>query len=269
LSNSLIEEGICPGSERFLKTLGLQLNVTMDHQVRDLFSSNFPILLIGEHPSFLGFDFFAVAASTADIPNHSGKLYFLGWLLAQGIIPGFHPWMFPITVTPEEFGPLPTNEHRFGPFTDWVQACAPQISGYQSARFNAKSLRSFTQSWMNGNRVLIFPDGGPVTVPHWRSGLGRVLIQAKKVAKQRPSFDLYILFFRVEGADDRLLLNPPILSRYHLLRLFFRPKRKSIVVRYGIPMRLKEIGKTLSSQSPRAIVESLQKKYKQQLGENP
>ena len=266
LSNSLSKEGIAKGCRNFLDTLGIQLRVFMEPKSRDILSRHLPVLLVGEHPSSFGFDFFAVAASLADISFPEDNLFFLGWLLVQGIIPGFRQWMFPITVTHEEFGFRPQPNNRFGFFTDWVQTCALKISRYASARFNAKSLDRLCRSWIDGNRIVIFPDGGPTTLPHWRSGLGHMLIQAAKTVKQDALEKFYILFFRTEGANDRLLLNPPIFSRYHLVRLLLKPKRQSIVVYYGSPFPFADIQKMMSRMKSKSVSEMLHKEYQKQIG---
>lgn len=263
LNEDIKKKGIFEGSKRFLEKLGLQLKVVINRDAKNFLSKNFPLLLIGEHPSALGFDFFALAASMADISNRTDNFHFLGWLLARGIIPSFQSWIFPVSVTAEEFGTPPKNHGHFGPFADWVQACALPINRYQSARFNKTSIKAFAQSWINGNRVLLFPDGGTAALPVWRPGLGWIVIEAVKNLRESQR-DFYILFFRVEGANDRMVLNPPLIARYHPFRLIFRPKRKSMVVRYGTPIHLNELQSTFFNMKPMAVTELLQKMYKEQ-----
>ncbi len=264
LNEDIKEKGIFEGSKRFLEKLGLQLKVVINRDAKNFLSKDFPLLLVGEHPSALGFDFFALAASMAEISNRTDNFRFLGWLLARGIIPSFQSWIFPVSVTKEEFGIPSKNPGHFGPFADWVQACALPIDRYQSARFNTTSIKTFAQSWINGNHVLLFPDGGATALPVWRPGLGWIVTEVVKTLEQKSRRDFYILFFRVEGADDRMVLNPPFIARYHPFRLIFRPKRKSIVVRYGIPIHLNELQNTFSHMKPKAIAELLQKMYKRQ-----
>ena len=264
LDKDIKEKGIFEGSKRFLGKLGLQLKIVINRDVRDFLSKDFPFLFVGEHPSALGFDFFAFTASMADIYYKTDNFRFLGWLLARGIIPSFERWILPVSVTPDEFEKPSKNQGHFGPFADWVQACALPIDRHQSARFNKISIKTFVQSWVDGNRVLLFPDGGATTLPVWRPGLGWIVIETIKNLKQKSQRDFYVLFFRVEGADDRLVLNPPIIARYHPFRLLFRPKRKSIVVKYGIPVRLNELQSTLSHMTPQAVAELFQRMYKKQ-----
>ena len=182
--------------------------------------------------------------------------------MVQGIIPGLSEWMFPITVTQGEFSGE-KSEERFGPFKNWVQTCAPNISRYRSARFNLASLNRLVKAWTAGKRIVIFPDGGPYQVNQWRSGLGRVIRSASEITPKKALRRLNIVFFKVEGADDRLILNPPILSRFNLIRLLNRPRDMEVIVRYGVPFALETLLDKIGRMKSNAISAFLQEEYRE------
>jgi hypothetical protein len=138
----------------------------------------------------------------------------------------------------------------------WV----PEANRRQAIDITASSLDKAADHWLNGGQIVIFPDTG-IKGSEWFYGIGRIVLKVLDRLKADEESDPYILFFRLEGASDLLILNRPFMSHHHLARLMLLGNHSNITVCYQKYIRLRDYLDAFSSMDKASLTSYLQKEY--------
>ncbi len=84
-SDQIEDKGVAIAASDLFRRMGVQLRVTLSPEVRAILEKKPPLLLVGDHPSPLGFDFLAVAASLVDFWRDKSEPRLLAVAMVSGI----------------------------------------------------------------------------------------------------------------------------------------------------------------------------------------
>lgn len=214
LDRQILTEGLAEASRRALDRLGLTVERVLPAETRAFLEGGGGVLLAGDHPAF-ALDLLAVSACLSpQLP--ADRLRFQGLHLLAGLGPGFASCLFPVTITRAASDRIEQRRHRYtdqgGPPASVLKTFMPDLSREEAARRTRRALRQLVDYWVTGGSVIVFPGGGGGAGAPWYPSLGRLIADALT----RPDHArAAVVFFYLEGADDRLLWRPPLVSPYH------------------------------------------------------
>jgi hypothetical protein len=257
-SDEIEDKGVRTASAALFQKMGVRLKVILPPQIDSILMKKTPIMLVGEHPSKLGFDFFAVAASLAGFRWGKTEPRLLALPSTIGICPGLRSIAFPVVQTQHSTMQLLTSEG--GQPEELAQLWVPEAKRRQSMDITSSSLDKAANHWLDGGHVVIFPDTG-LKGSDWFYGIGRIVLNVLDKLKANGEADPYILFFHLEGAKDLLILNYPFMSHFHPARLMLLGKDGNITVRYHKLLRIRDYQDTFLSMDKGVLTRYLQREY--------
>jgi hypothetical protein len=257
-SEEIENKGIAAASVDLLRKTGVRLKVDLTPQVRSILEKKHPILLAGEHPSYFGFDLFAIAVSLLDFWQDKNEPRLLALAMTTGICPGLQHSVFPIAFPRDRMVQFLARE--LGNPERLARAWAPEFDRQQALYITNSSLDEMVNYWLGGGHILIFPDGG-VKDRHWFFGIGRIILETLRRLDRDSDVDPYILFFCLKGAKDYLILNRPFVSSIQPARLILLGKKKEITIRYQRFLRLRDYQDTFLAMNKTTLTYYLQKEY--------
>jgi hypothetical protein len=264
-SDDIEQHGLLGGMRRALERFGIHVTTRVSDEARRLFESDQPILFTGNHPCLWGPDLWSVAAALDQLCPKRRDFMFLTWTLVPALCPGVGPYSAPVVVTSRRFERFTHDERAIADdrplgseelFRGWT----PDLPSAYTRRENHQALANMARQWLEGRHVLIFPTGGAGTKALWFAGIGRVARLAGAQLDSRAP-DPHILFFRLKGAHDFMLLRPPFLSRWHPARALsiFYPTR--VEVEFGEAFRLRDWRDRFLAMTDRQVARFLQGRF--------
>jgi len=257
-SDEIEDRGVRNASATLFQKMGVRLKVILPPQIESILTKKTPIMLVGEHPSKLGFDFFAIAASLARFCWSKTEPRLLALPSTIGICPGLRSVAFPVVQTQGSTMQLLTSEG--GQPKELAQLWVPEAQRRQAMNITSSSLDKAADHWVDGGHVVIFPDTG-LKGSEWFYGVGRIVLKVLDKLKADNESDPYILFFNLEGARDFLILNYPFMSHLNPARLMLLGKNGNITVRYQKLLRIRDYQNTFSEMDKGMLTHYLQKEY--------
>ncbi len=174
-SDQIEDKGVAVAAADLFRRMGVRLKVNLAPQVRSILEKRHPLLLVGEHPSRLGFDFFAVAASLANFWRGKVEPRLIAAPSVTGICPGLRYSAFPVVTTREK--EIKKLSVEGGQPEVLAKTWAPEADRYQAYYITTSSLDEAVDYWMDGGNVVLFPDNG-IRGGKWFFGIGRIILEA-------------------------------------------------------------------------------------------
>jgi len=264
-SDEIARHGFFHGCRREVERFRIALEVTVSDPARRLFESGAPILFTGSHPCLWGPDLWAVAAALDTLCPGRRDFLFLTWTLVTALCPALGPYSAPVVVTSRDFDRFTHDERHVADDRPMgaealFREFTPDVPVPASRRANYQALRRMARHWLDGGHALIFPTGGAGTRALWFSGIGRVARFASEMLDGHAP-DPHIVFFRLEGAHDFLMLAPPLLAPWHPARLLALGRRRRIAIHFDQVLRLHDWRERFLGMTNRAVARFLQKEF--------
>jgi len=267
-SDHIAEHGFFKGARIEIDRFNIALETEVSPEAQRLFDSGEPVLFVGNHPCIWGPDLWAVGASLEKLcPTRRGFII-LTWTLVPAICPGMAPWSAQVIITARDIDRFTHDELGVAddrPAGDEAlfRAFSPDIPNPRSREITYENLQNMARQWLEGEHAIIFPTGGAGTKARWFSGVGRVVRFGAEMLDAATPSDPHILFFRLEGASDFLMFAPPLLSRWHplrVLRWIFTSGR--IRVSFGESFRLRDYRERFLGMKNREVARFLEERFR-------
>jgi len=259
-SDQVEDKGVSAAATDLFRRMGVRLKVSLPPQVRLILEKKHPTLLVGEHPSRLGFDFFAVAASLMNFWRNKAEPRLIALPSTIGICPGLRNIAFPVVMTRQQELRVVTSEG--GQPQMLAKLWVPEVDRRQAHDITTISLDEAIDYWLSGGHVVLFPDSG-VKGGKWLLGIGRIILEALQRLDKNNHVDPHIVFFHLKGAKDILIVNPPFMSRFHPAHVALGGNRGNVTVKYQKFFSLREYEPIFSSMNKQTLTYYLQQQYQQ------
>ncbi len=257
-SDDIEGNGVADASANLFRQMGVRLQVELAPQARSILEDKHPILLVGEHPANMGFDYFAVAASLAGFWQDKTEPRLLAIAMTTGMCPGLRHSVFPTVTTRDKEIQFLADE--IGARRKLVPFWAPEVERERALYITTHSMDEAVSYWLNGGHILIFPDAGRRD-KKWFPGIGRIVLEALRGLDREGDVDPYILFFYLKGAKDYLMLNRPFVSRAHPARLILLGKKREITIRHQELFRLRDYRDMFLAMNKATLTAYLEREY--------
>jgi len=259
-SDQIEDRGVAAAAADLFHRMGVRLRVNLAPEVRSILEKRHPLLLVGEHPSRLGFDFFAVAASLGNFWRGKVEPRLIAVPSAMGICPGLRCSAFPVVTTREK--EIKKLTVKGGQPEVLAKAWAPTVDRYYAYYITTSSLDEAVNYWLDGGNIVLFPDNG-IKGGKWFFGIGRIILEALQRLGAENQTDPHILFFHLKGANDILIANPPFMPRFHLVRVILAGNKRSVTVQYQKFFSLRNYRHLFSGMDKQTLAHYLQQQYGQ------
>jgi len=265
-SGEIEDNGVAAASADLFRKMGIRLQIELTPQARSILEDKHPILLAGEHPANMGFDYFAVAASLGGFWQDKIEPRLLAIAMTTGMCPGLRHSVFPTVTTRDK--EIQFLAAEIGARRKLVPLWAPEVERGRALYITTHSMDEAVSYWLNGGHILIFPDAGRRD-KKWFPGIGRIVLEALRRLNREGDVDPYILFFYLKGAKDYLILNRPFVSRAHPARLILLGKKKGITIQHQKLFRLRDYRDMFLAMNKTTLTGYLEREYQGQKVFNP